>query len=87
MLNKIWPCFVIISIIYAFFSGNIENVNNEIFSSAKDTVSLCITFIGTITLWNGIMNIAFKSKIVEKIIKLLNPIIDRLFLLNLSLLI
>ena len=33
MLNVIWPIFIIISVIYAFLCGNIENVSNGIFSS------------------------------------------------------
>ena len=79
MLNKIWPIFIIISIIYAFFFGNIENVNEEIFNSVKSAVELSITFLGTLCLWNGIMQIALKSKIIKKITKLLNPIIKKLF--------
>ena len=31
MLNIIWPIFIIISYIYATFSGRLENVNNAIF--------------------------------------------------------
>jgi len=79
VLNKIWPIFIIISIIYAFFFGNIENVNEEIFNSVKSAVELSITFLGTLCLWNGIMQIALKSKIIKKITKLLNPIIKKLF--------
>ena len=30
MLNIIWPIFIIISIIYALISGNIENSSNEL---------------------------------------------------------
>ena len=29
MLNKIWPIFIIVSIIYAIFSGNLEQLNNS----------------------------------------------------------
>ena len=79
MLNKIWPLFIIISIIYSFFSGNIENLNNEIFNSAKNAVELCITFFGTICLWNGIMKIALSSNIVDKLSKILDPVIKKIF--------
>ena len=34
MLNKIWPLFLIVSIIYAIFSGNVESLSNGIFSYA-----------------------------------------------------
>ena len=80
MLNKIWPVFIIISIIFSFFSGNIESVNNSIFSSAQNAVELCIIFFGTICLWNGFMQIIINSKLIKIIIKLLNPIINKLFI-------
>ena len=48
MLNIIWPLFIVISFIYAFFSGNIEQVSNGIFESLTDVVNLSLTFLGTI---------------------------------------
>lgn len=79
MLNKIWPIFIIISILYAIFSGNIDKVNNGIFESTKNAVELSLTFLGTMCLWNGIMNIAYKSKMINVIVKLLSPVIKLLF--------
>lgn len=79
MLNKIWPFFIIISFIYAIYSGNIFNVNNAIFESAEQTVTLCLTMFGTICLWNGIMKIAVKTSLIEKLTKFLKPIICFIF--------
>lgn len=79
MLNKLWPVFIILSFIYAFFSGNIEKVNNSIFESTKNAVELSLTFLGTMCLWNGIMQIAYKSKLINIIVRVLNPIIKLLF--------
>lgn len=79
MLNIVWPLFIIISFIYALMFGNIEELNNGIFESTESAVKLCITFLGTMCLWNGIMQIAYKSKLINIILKLLNPIINKLF--------
>ena len=79
MLNKIWPFFIIISFIYAIYSGNIFNINNAIFSSAEQTVKLCLTLFGTICLWNGIMQIAVKTSLIEKLTKFLKPLISFIF--------
>lgn len=79
MLNIIWPIFIIISYIYAIFSGNIEKINNSIFDSAKSAVELTITFLGTVCLWNGIMQIAKETTLMEKITKILQPIMKFLF--------
>lgn len=79
MLNKIWPIFIIISFIFAFFSGNIDKVNAGIFNSTKSAVELSLTFLGTMCLWNGIMQIAYKSKFINIILRLLSPVIVKLF--------
>ena len=79
MLNKIWPSFIIISFIYAIYSGNIFKINNAIFSSAEQTVNLCLTLFGTICLWNGIMKIAVKTSLIEKLTKFLKPLISFIF--------
>lgn len=79
MLNILWPAFILISFIYAIFTGNIENVNNSIFESIDSAVKLCITFLGTICMWNGIMKIAQETTFVNKLTKLLKPIINFLF--------
>lgn len=79
MLNKIWPFFIIISFIYAIYSGNIFNINNAIFSSADQTVQLCLTLFGTICLWNGVMQIAVKTSLIEKLTKFLKPVISFIF--------
>ncbi len=79
MLNKIWPVFIIISFSYAIFSGNLEPLNSSIFESTNDAISLSINLLGTICLWNGIMQVANKTTMIDKLTNLLNPIIRVLF--------
>ena len=79
MLNTIWPIFIIISVIYAIFTGNVESINNAIFESTESTVNTTITLLGTICLWNGIMEIAANTSLINKIIGLLKPILRKLF--------
>lgn len=79
LLNLIWPIFIIISFSYAIFSGNIDKLNNSIFDSASDAVNLSIQLLGTICLWNGIIQIANKTTLIEKLTKLLKPIMKVLF--------
>ena len=79
MLNIIWPIFIILSFGFAIFSGNIDNLNDSIFSSTSDSVNLCISLLGTICLWNGIMKIAINTSFVEKLTTFLKPIINFLF--------
>ena len=79
MLNKIWPMFIIISFLYAIFWGNIDSLNVAIFSSTQETVKLCLTLLGTMCFWTGIIKIAEKTLLMEKLAKILNPVINFLF--------
>lgn len=75
MLNILWPIFIIISIVYSIFTGNIENVNNSIFEATQEAVTLTLTLLGTMCLWSGIMEIASNTKIIKYLSNLLSPII------------
>lgn len=79
MLNIIWPIFIVISFIYAIFTGRVNDINNGIFESVSDAVELSITFLGTMCLWNGIMEIAKRTSLIEKLTKFLKPIMNFLF--------
>ena len=79
MLNIVWPIFIIISFSYAIFSGNLESLNSSIFKSTEDAINLTLSLLGTICLWNGVMQIASETSIIDKLVKSLNTIIKILF--------
>jgi len=79
MLNKLWPIFIIVSYIYAIFTGNAEKINNSVFESCENAVQLSITFLGTMCLWNGIMQIAKTTTLINKLTNILSPIMSFLF--------
>ena len=79
LLNSIWPIFIILSFSFAIFSGNIDKLNQSIFSSTEEAVNLCITLLGTMCLWNGIMKIASETTIIKKLTIFLSPLINKLF--------
>lgn len=79
MLNLLWPIIVIASFIYSVYSGNTENLNNSIFNSLENVVSLSMTLLGTMCLWCGLMEIIKNTSIMEKITRLLRPVLTWLF--------
>ena len=79
MLNILWPIFIIISIIFAIFSGNIDKINSSIFDSTQSAIDLTLTLLGATCLWSGIMEIASKTEIIKKLSKILNKIIKKFF--------
>jgi spore maturation protein A len=70
---------IIIGIVFGSLTGNIEAVGNAAIESGKDAVSLCITMLGVVTMWTGMMKIAERAGIIEKAARLLEPFINFLF--------
>ena len=79
MLNILWPIFIIISYLYAIFTGNVNQINNSVFESCESAVKLTITFLGTMCLWSGIMQIAQKTTLIDRLTKFLTPLMKILF--------
>ena len=79
MLNIVWPIFIIISFSYGIFSGNLENLNSSVFNSVNDAINLTISLLGTMCLWCGIMQIANKTSVINKLTKILKPLIRIIF--------
>lgn len=79
LLNYLWAAMIIIGIVYGSITGNIEVVGNAAIDSGKDAVSLCITMLGVVTMWTGIMKIATNCGIIATASRKLSPFITFLF--------
>lgn len=79
MLNYIWAAMIIIGVIYGAFTGNIEAVSKAALDSAGEAVSLCITMIGVMSLWVGLMEIARRSGLIASMTKGISPFVSFLF--------
>ena len=79
MLNKIWPCFIIVSFVFAIITGRIQDFNNSIFESETQTVDLTIKLFGTMCLWNGLMKIVQETSLIIRLSNLIRPLMRFLF--------
>lgn len=79
MVNYIWVAMTLIGIVFALVNGTMNQVNEAIFSGAKDAVSLCIGLISILVFWLGMMKIAEDSGLLAKLTSLFRPLIVRLF--------
>lgn len=79
VLNRIWPILIIISVIYAVFTGNAEGINCAIFESSKNAIELAIALFGSVALWSGLMKIIENTCIIKVLNKLFEPLINLLF--------
>lgn len=79
MLNYLWGFMIIIGVIVGIFKGNIGEVSNAALNSSKEAVSLCISMLGIMAMWTGMMQIAKKCGLVTTLTKALRPVIRLLY--------
>lgn len=79
MLNFLWAGMIVIGILYGAFQGNLGEVTNAALDSSKEAVTLCITMLGVMAFWMGLMEIATKAGIIQAATKAMKPIIRFFF--------
>ncbi len=78
MINYLFALFFIIGIIYSIITNN-TTISSEMLSASKNGIDLILSLTPVICLWLGIMNIAKKSGLLDKLAKLLTPILKKIF--------
>ena len=79
MLNYLWSGMILIGILFAAFSGKMPDITTAALDSSKEAVTLCITMMGVMSFWTGLMEIAEKSGILKTAAVRLSPLIHFLF--------
>ncbi len=79
MLNKLWGFMIVTGIVIAVFTGKTGEVGTAALDSSKEAVTLCITMLGVMSLWTGLMNIAKKAGIIDALTRGLRPVLALLF--------
>lgn len=79
MMNKLWALFIIIGVVFAFFTGNIEVINKEIIEYPKEIFDIFLSMLPLMVIWSGIMNIAKDAGLLKKISKLMQPLFRIIF--------
>ena len=79
MLNYLWAGMILVGILYGAFSGKMPDITNAALDSAKEAVTLCITMIGVMSFWTGIMEIASRAGIIGMAAGKMKPLIRFLF--------
>ena len=79
MLNYIWGGMILISIIYGSLTGHMAEVTNAALDSTREAVNLCITMIGVMALWMGLMEIAEKAGLIDKWTRAISPFVSFMF--------
>jgi spore maturation protein A len=79
MINIIWFLILSLGIIIGFITGRGELVSKAVILSTTSAVELVIGLVGMMCLWCGIMKVAQKSGLTDKLAMVLRPILRIIF--------
>jgi len=70
---------ILIGIAVAAMNGRLGDITNAAIESAKDAVMLCITMLGVMSMWTGLMRIAERAGLVDMLSEKMSPFLHFLF--------
>ena len=79
MLNYLWAGMILLGISYAALTGRLPDITDAALDSSKEAVTLCITMVGVMSFWVGLMEIATEAGLIQSMARKMRPIVRFLF--------
>ena len=79
MLNYLWAGMTLTGIIWGALHGQMTAVTDGAIQASKEAVTLCITMLGVMTLWTGVLEIGHRSGLVDQLARRMGPVLTFLF--------
>ncbi len=78
-MNYLWAGMMLVAIVYGAIHGTIPEVTQAALDSSKEAVTLCVTMLGILSFWMGLMQIASASGLIGRLTRGIQPILRWLF--------
>lgn len=78
-MNYIWGGMLLVGIFYGTITGNLQEVTNAALESSKEAITLCISMAGIVAFWTGILKVAEKAGLLERLTKRMGTLLHFLF--------
>ena len=79
MMSYIWGGMIVLSVLAAFFTGRIDAVAQGALDGAGAAIEMALSLLGMMCLWSGLLEIAKRAGLTEKLARLLKPVTRLLF--------
>ncbi len=79
MLNYIWLALVMLAVTIGGWNNRLKEVTDGAFDGAKTAVTIALGLIGIMAMWLGVMRLAERAGLIQRIAHGLRPIMRRLF--------
>ena len=78
-MGIIWAAMVAVSVVCGLATGNMDAVAAGALDGAAAAVELCLSMLGTLCLWSGVMEIMSRAGLSAKLSRLLGPVLGWLY--------
>ena len=79
MLNYIWLALILLAVAIGGWNDRLKEVTDGAFDGAKTAVTIALGLIGVMALWLGVMRLAERAGLIQRLARGLRPIMRRLF--------
>jgi spore maturation protein SpmA len=79
VLNYIWLALVVLAVGIGGWNDRLNEVTAGAFDGAKTAVTIALGLIGVMALWLGVMRLAERAGLIQRIAGALRPVMRRLF--------
>ncbi len=79
MMSYVWAGMIVLAYLFALINGRVEAVTQSALDGAKSAVEMTLALLGMMCLWTGLLEIAKRSGLTERLAKLVRPLMRFLF--------
>ena len=79
MLNYLWSSMILAGTLWAAVHGRLDDVTQGALTAAKEAVALCVTMLGVMSLWTGVLEIGNSAGLIGQLSKAMRPVLRFLF--------
>ncbi len=79
MMNYIWSGMIMVSVLFAFLGGRTEIVAQSALEGAENAVKMAFSLLGMMCFWSGMLEVAKRAGLTEKLARLIRPLTKLLF--------
>ena len=78
-MGLIWAGMIAVAVICGLATGNMDAVAAGAMEGAAAAVELCLSMLGVLCLWSGVMEVMGRSGLTAGLSRLLGPVLRRLY--------
>lgn len=79
MINYLWAGMTLAGILWGAFHGQLQAVTEGALQAAKEAVALAVAMLGVMSLWSGVLEIGYRSGLVDQLTRKMGPVLTFLF--------